>query len=149
MYTFHATIHALAPDAMPREPVQLAGTTYAALTVPTEKLAATTFSCTFEEASERLAGLDRIYCEPDGSFVWVSSQDAPRWQVDGNLYDRTERLLFIDIKGSCPEEEFDRFLACFGWPEQPIMFQLVREAVLLNEAEFRRWAKRACPGAQD
>ena len=116
--------------------------------VPTEKLAATTFACTFEEVSERLKRLDRIYCEPDGSFVWVSSQDAPRWQVDGNLYDRTERLLFIDIKGSCPPEEFDRFLACFGWPEQPVMFQLVREAVLLDESEFRRWASTAFPANQ-
>ena len=88
----------------------------------------------------RLAGLERMYCEPDGSFVWVSSQADRLWQVDGNLYDRAERLLFVDVRGTCPAEEFDRLLQCLGWPETAVMFQLVREAVLLGEDEFRRWA---------
>jgi hypothetical protein len=29
-----------------------------------------------------------------------------------------------------------------GWPQTPLVFQLVREAVFLDEAEFRRWAAR-------
>ena len=88
----------------------------------------------------RLAGLERMYCEPDGSFVWVSSQADRLWQVDGNLYDRAERLLFVDVRGTCPTEEFNRLLRCLGWPETAVMFQLVREAVLLGEEEFRKWA---------
>ena len=79
-----------------------------------------------------------MYCEPDGSFVWVSSQGEPAWQVDGNLYDHNERLLFVDLKGTCPPREFDRFLAALGWPRTKLMFQLTREAVFLDEAEFRR-----------
>jgi hypothetical protein len=81
-----------------------------------------------------------MFCEPDGSFVWVSSQGEPAWQVDGNLYDRNERLLFVDLKGTCPPREFDRLLGALGWPSTALMFQLTREAVFLDEAEFRRHA---------
>ena len=62
------------------------------------------------------------------------------WQIDGNLFDRAGRLLFVDLKGSCPDDQLDRLLSAFGWPATPVMFQLVREAVFLDNAEFRRVA---------
>ena len=86
-----------------------------------------------------------MYCEPDGSFVWTSPQRARAWQVDGNLYDRDGRLLFVDLKGTCPSDQFDRLLTALGWPQTKVMFQLTREALLLDEAEFRRVA--ALPAA--
>ena len=145
MYTFHATIHAIPSERAEGPPVTLAGESFATIAVSPETLGGTTFACSFEQAATRLSALPRMYCEPDGSFVWVSSQNDRPWQVDGNLYDRAERLLFVDVKGTCPANEFDRLLSCFGWPETPVMFQLVREAVLLDEAEFRRWTKRLSP----
>jgi hypothetical protein len=81
-----------------------------------------------------------MFCEADGSFVWVSPHGQRAWQVDGNLYDLGERLLFVDLKGTCPPHQFDRFLAALGWPDTRLMFQLTREAVFLDESEFRRWA---------
>ncbi len=81
-----------------------------------------------------------MFCEPDGSFVWTSPRDEPTWQVDGNLYDRDGRLLFVDLKGTCPPKEFDGLLQAFGWPATSLMFQLTREAVFLGEDEFRRLA---------
>ena len=83
--------------------------------------------------------------EPDGSFVWACSRSAEPadtgfWQVDGNAAERDGRLLLVDLKGSCPAAEFDRLLEAFGWPEQPVMMQLVRAAAFLDEATFRRHA---------
>ena len=100
----------------------------------------TPFGISFEEAAERLGQLPRSCVEPDGSFFYASAQGQPPWQVDGNLFDRNGRLLFVDLKGNCPPEEFDRLLSALGWPGTAMAFQLVREAVLLDEAEFRRWA---------
>jgi hypothetical protein len=131
------------------------------LAVPHEALSQP-FGIAFEEVVNRLNGLERMFSEPDGSFVWTSPagsgrvsprlasrlgetrlrDDPPAWQVDGNLFDRGGRLLFVDLKGTCPAEEFDRLLAAFGWPETPVVFQLVREAAFLDELEFRRWAAR-------
>ncbi len=141
MYSFYITIHAQPPGATAGAEIQLAGRAVRTLQVAREALSATTMDCPFELARTRLEALERMFCEADGSFVWVSPQGAPAWQIDGNLYDRGERLLFVDLNGTCPPDQFDRFLAALGWPQTRLMFQLTREAVFLDEAEFRRWAQ--------
>jgi hypothetical protein len=95
----------------------------------------------FETALVSLARLERMYVEPDGAFVWTSPHGGAAWQVDGNLAERQGRVLLVDLRGSCPPGEFDRLLAAAcGWPEQPVMMQLVRPAVFLDEGTFRRHA---------
>lgn len=94
----------------------------------------------FDAAIERLARLPRMFVEPDGSFVWTSPAADHLWQVDGNLFERSSRVLLVDLKGSCPEAEFDRLLEAFGWPEEPVMLGLVRAAVFLDPGTFRRHA---------
>ncbi len=101
------------------------------------------FGVTFEQAGEALAKLERMFFEPDGSFVWTSGAGEPPWQVDGNLFDRSGKLLFVDLKGSSPSDQFDRLLAAFGWPATVVMYQLTQAAVFLGEAEFRRFAGQA------
>ena len=96
----------------------------------------------FDEALGRLALLERMYAEPDGSFVWTSPRDGSWWQVDGNAFEKDGRVLLVDLKGSCPASVFDRLLAAFGWPEQAMMMQLVRAAVFLDERTFRHHASR-------
>ena len=94
----------------------------------------------FEKALERLGELQRMYVEPDGSFVWTSPREGLSWQVDGNACEKDGRLLLVDLKGSCPPPAFDRLLSAFGWPDEQVMMQLVRPAVFLDEATFRRHA---------
>jgi hypothetical protein len=145
MYSFYTTVHARPPEttigptielASPQSPAPIL---VATLAVPHEALSHP-LGVSFETAMERMGHLERLFCEPDGSFFWGSPHDGPRWQIDGNLFDRAGRLLFVDLKGTCPPAEFDRLLSAFGWPETPLMFQLVREAVFLAEPEFRRFA---------
>jgi hypothetical protein len=137
MYSFYVSVHARPPQAAPGKTIELDGRTLRTLEIPPPVLSTTTFACSFETARSRLGDLARLYSEPDGSFVWASRQGEPAWQIDGNLYDRNERLLFVDVKGSCPRDEFDRFLQALGWPQTQIVFQLTREAVFLDEEEFR------------
>jgi hypothetical protein len=140
MYEFFITVHAQPPGVTVGPSIDLHGRTVRTLHVDRDALSTTTMNASFESARAKLEQLPRMFCEADGSFVWASPQGAPPWQVDGNLYDRNERLLFVDAKGTCPAEEFDRFLTALGWPETRLMFQLTREAVFLKEAEFRRYA---------
>ena len=136
MYTFQITLHARPPQAAPGGLIALRGRTFPTLAVPREALSVG-FALSFEDASARLAQLPRLFIEPDGSFVWVSPSTETTWQVDGVLYDRDGRLLFIDLKGRCPAESFDRLLAACGWPGTGMMCQLTREAVFVDEATFR------------
>lgn len=137
--SFHTTVHVRAPQVLEGPEIELPAGRFRTLVAPPEALAAP-FGLSFEQAGESLAKLERMYFEPDGSFVWTSGQSEPRWQVEGNLFDRNGRLLFADLKGTCPDEKLDRLLSAFGWPDTAVMFQLVREAVLLAESEFRRCA---------
>jgi hypothetical protein len=146
MLSFHATLHARSPGVSPGAAVELNGELTPTLIVPPVALAHP-FAITFEEAASALAQLERLFIEPDGSFVWVSANatvEAPtmRWQLDGNLFDRNGRLLMVDLKGSCNETDLNRFLTALGWPATPVIFQLAREAVFLDEPDFRRYAAR-------
>ncbi len=140
MYTFQATIHARPDDISKVESVALDNGTFQTLHLPPESLQQP-MAVSFEEASELLAQLPRMFLEPDGSFVWTSPADEPKWQVDGNLFDRDARLIFVDMNGSCPPAQFDQLLRALGWPQMPLIFQLTRQAVFLDEAEFRRYAE--------
>ena len=145
MLTFHVTLHARSPDVAPGISLELRGLKLPTLIVPPTALAHP-FALTFEEVALALESLERMFVEPDGSFVWVSSKtttsDAERWQIDGNLFDRNGRLLLVDLKGTCAKADFDRLLSAFGWPTTPVMFQLAREAVFLDEPNFRTYARR-------
>jgi hypothetical protein len=142
MLTFHTAIHARTPEVSAGAKIELRGLQLSTLTIPPEALAAT-FPLSFEQAGAALEQLPRLYFEPDGSFVWVSAQGEPAWQVDGNLFDRAGGLLFVDLKGTCPSQQFEQLLRAFGWPGTAVLFQLLREAVFLDESEFRRYAEAA------
>lgn len=143
LYAFEITIQARPADATAGPPLADAWGTWPTLEVPKAALA-TPLAISFDAALERLAAIERLYAEPDGSFVWACSRAADAaagfWQVDGNAAERDGRLLLVDLKGSCPAAEFDRLLGAFGWPGQPLMMQLVRAAAFLDEATFRRHA---------
>ena len=58
----------------------------------------------FEEAAERLERLDKLYFEPDGSFVW--NRDAGRQQIFGMLYDAAGTLQYVDLRGTASRQTF-------------------------------------------
>jgi hypothetical protein len=147
---FHATLHARSPEVVTGVSIELRRAPTPTLIVPPAALA-NPFALTFEETVTNLERLERMFVEPDGSFVWVSptagtGQEDPSWQLDGNLYDRNGRLLLVDLKGNCTPVAFDELLGCVGWPATGVMFELAREAVFLAEAEFRNYAARSSPG---
>src|SRR5262245_32769330 len=95
-------------------------------------------SITFDQATAALQQLDRLFIEPDGSFVWTGSMvDGQPWQVDGNLIDRGDALAYVEVKGCCPPEQFDHLLTVFGWPRAKLAFHLPQHGTTLNEVEFR------------
>lgn len=139
LYSFHAVAHSKPKQAEPGTSVRVGNHTISTLALPRSALGQP-FSVSFEEAAERLTRLELMDFEADGYFLWSGGAAADRWQVDGHLYDRAERLLMVSLKGSCPGEQFDQLLTAVGWPETPLMFELVQEDVYVDEAEFRRYA---------
>jgi len=144
MYTFNVTVHAR--PAMPRRgpAASLRG-----LELPTLAVAPTDvaggFERTFEDVLEGLARLHRMFVEPDGSFVWASPAGGPTWQLDGVVLDRDDRVLYVDLLGTCPPAGLDEVLATLGDRETSearvqAVFQLRHEALFLDDPEFRLYA---------
>lgn len=139
LYAFDVTVHARPSEARGAGTHRDAWGEWPMLDVPRAALAAP-LAIGFEDALAGLAKLERMYAEPDGSFVWTSRREGLSWQVDGNAVERNGRVLIVDLRGSCPPAEFDRLLGALGWPDQRLMFQLIRPAVFLDEPTFRRHA---------
>jgi hypothetical protein len=96
---------------------------------------------TFDAATSALAKLERMFVEPDGSFVWTGiAANGRSWQVDGNLIDRGDALAYVELHGRCPDAEFDRLLSVFGRPQAPLAFHLPQRGMLLDERDFLRLA---------
>lgn len=134
MYRFDCVVRARPPSAAPGDPLEIAGVLCRPLAFPPAELSAS-LAVTFEETLAALEQLERMYVEPDGSFVWVAVDRS--WQVDGNFYDRDERLLFVELRGTAPAEEFDQLLAALGWPAAALAFEWRQAGVFLDEADFR------------
>ena len=146
LYAFDITLHGRLPAVATLPAVdayQDAWGSWPALPVSNDLLAVP-MAIGFDESLDRLARLERMYAEPDGSFVWTSPHGGPWWQVDGNAFEKDGRVLLADLKGSCPASAFDQLLAAFGWPQQAMMMQLVRAGVFLDESTFRHHA--SCRG---
>ncbi|MFO0914583.1 MAG: hypothetical protein U0795_16615 [Pirellulales bacterium] len=95
---------------------------------------AVAFTRSFEEVCESLAELPRMFVEPDGSFVWRT----PSGQLDGQLHDGPCGLAHIELKGSISLDDWRRWLACVGWPDQSLAVQLARDGIFISESEFAR-----------
>ena len=139
LYQFRISIHARPFGSIDSHPVVLAGEHYQGLQLePTQQTASLQVS--FEEAVERLEQLPRMFIEPDGSWVWVGQQAALTWQLDGCLYDRDQHVVYVDVAGTCPPLQFDQLLRACGWPDAQLVFQILQQAVFLEELDLRRYA---------
>jgi hypothetical protein len=134
---FRIALHPRPPGLEHGQPVVIDGRTITPLDVQPHQLSQP-FPVTFDDACERLAKLPRLFCEPDGSFVWVADDPQQPWQLDGNLYDSPGGLMYVELSGTIILNKFDDLLRCVGWPDMPVVVQLVREAVFLDEDEWRR-----------
>ena len=134
MLKLDLSIHARPDAAMLAEPIEVNGQ----LVRPIANRSDATrppFAISFEQAAERITALDAmIHLEPDGWFIWHSPKgEQPVWQINGNLYDRNGRVLYVPLRGACPEATFRRLLAALAkHPEDDLMFELTHAGVYVG-----------------
>ena len=137
---FDVSLHPRPGGAVPGEDLFDSNAAWPTLVMPRES-AGETMAIGFDKALERLAALERLYVEPDGSFVWVGPGSERGWQVDGNAYERNGRVLVVEVKGRCPPAAWECLLAVWGWPEEALLVQLVRAGGFVDEPTFRSMAR--------
>lgn len=135
LYRFHVNIFARSNSRHTAECVPLRN-----LQLPTVRASRDEFlPVTFEQVLDALASLPRLDAEPDGFFVTSGDIRGKRWQVSGHLFDFNEHLHRVELHGECPPPTFDAILTAIGWPATPLLFELVKEGVALEEPAFRQW----------
>lgn len=90
----------------------------------------------FEQSSARLQQLGRLYFEPDGSFTWAVELRR-RQQVDGMLYDAGGQLQYVDLKGDCSLEAWQKLMGAIC-PESDLWVSRLRSGVLQPLQQFER-----------
>ena len=83
IYAFDITLHGRTPGLVGLQAVDTHTDAWGAwptLAVPRDLLAMP-MPTGFDEALERLSGLERMYAEPDGSFVWTSPREGLCWRI--------------------------------------------------------------------
>ncbi len=93
----------------------------------------------FEEAEEQMNTWDRMFIEPDGSFVWRIDPH----QLDGSLFDNGAHVTFVELAGHCEETMLNKVLAMLSEANTALMFQLRNEAIFINETDFRKLASHS------
>lgn len=137
MRFFHVTIHAHDNHEVVCQEVEVDGHSVSVLQFDSTTPAAP-FNVTFDDTASRLIELDRMYFEPDGSFVWVSEKGPSEWQLDGLLTDRGDKLMTIELKGSAPWTILATFLGVVGWPQREVVFQDMHRGLFYATDSFRQ-----------
>jgi len=118
------------------EPLVIEGRTYRPLALSAADLQSP-FARSFEEVGERLERLERMFFEPDGSFVWTGVDDGGQsWQIDGVLYDRAGHLLYVEIKGACPDDAWRTLLEQISEAGERLVAQWTRQAAIVPVDEL-------------
>lgn len=100
-----------------------------------------TLTVSFETMQQRLKTIARSDVEPDGFFLVTGGKHETFWRLNGHMHEFNDGLHRIELNGACPADTLDSVLRAMGWPETPLVFQLVMEGVTLDEQNFRRWAQ--------
>jgi len=99
------------------------------------------FAVSFEDVFVALEAWPRMYIEPDGSFVCVGQEtladgSSAAWQLDGHLYDRDGRLLYLELQGTCPRSTWEQILAACQVTLAEILIEQRRAGTFVRGAEF-------------
>ena len=139
MTGFHITLHARPAQVLTSGEREIGSKVVATVHFDTSSPA--TWESAFEDAAARLTRLPRMFFELDGSFVCSGENPAgDRWQLEGQLYDRDGHIVFLELKGNCPEHVFDEVLSAAGPGPRGVVIQLTQQAVFVSCEQFRQIA---------
>ena len=137
MLSFHARVHAHPGSLEPVGAVTVAGQD---LDTVRPVAALDTLAVAFDDVVKALGRLPRLDVEPDGFFTWTSAAGPGDWKIEGQLVDAGTALMYVELRAQVPSDVLDDVVRALGWPESPLLFELVREGVFVEEAVFRQWA---------
>ena len=82
------------------------------------------------------------YAEGDGSFGIVGENGS--WRICGTVFDVSGTLQYVELIGSCPVAEFQRFIALLELPTSDhCVVQMMQGGFFISVTRFAEWAAAA------
>jgi hypothetical protein len=95
----------------------------------------------FEMVAAALQRHPNVHFEPDGAFTWGSVEHRSPvhrlWQLDGMIYDRENRIEYVELKGNCDRATWQAFTQVLSGVEYgSLIVQLIEQGLWICEADF-------------
>jgi periplasmic divalent cation tolerance protein len=136
--TWHLRIAGLPENAIPGPRATVLGKEVETLRLPTGPIP---MQVTFEAVADVLSRYPNLHFEPDGAFTWGSierrTKDLRMWQLDGMIYDRENRIEFVELKGNCDRATWQAFTQVLSGVEYGrLVVQWIDQGIWISETEF-------------
>ena len=138
--SWHLRITGRPENAIPGKNTAIFGQAIGTLQLPTGP---SPMSVSFEKVAGILSRFPNLHFEPDGAFTWGSidrrSKDERLWQLDGMIYDRENRIEYVELKGNCDRATWEAFTQVLSGVEyRPLVVQWIDQGLWISEPDFRR-----------
>ncbi len=102
------------------------------------------FPTSFESLISTMTSWSGVFAEWDGSWGWVASEKdehrRPLWRLDGMIYDRDQKVFYIELQGQCTLDAWRLFLAALGVTDtNRLAICWTHEGLWLNQNSFETW----------
>ncbi len=137
---WHLRIARHPPNALPRGNATILGQFVETLELPQGPIP---LSVSFDHVSDVLSQFPNLHFEPDGAFTWGSverrSQHERLWQLDGMIYDRENRIEYVELKGNCDRAAWEAFTQVLSGVEYvPLVVHWIEQGLWISEPDFRK-----------
>ena len=102
---------------------------------------------TWEACLEKLAELPAMFCEPDGSFLWVTC-DHPRRQVEGVVYDAAGQVQYVECWGECDASQWRQLVSAVSGSSTVVSLRDRRSGELIEAAALEHRFQESRPEAK-
>jgi hypothetical protein len=93
----------------------------------------------YQTATARLCELPKCHFELDGSFGWTSAGQRKNygscWELYGTIFDDGERIVYVELRGTCDAKEWLQLLEIFAPSTQRAAALLLSPSRILVAAE--------------
>ena len=134
---WHIAVYPSLPQEVPTQAAIVDGQTVEALQIEARELNKT-FDVSFDKLFESLQEFERLFIELDGSFVWRGTSDDSRWQIDGVVFEKDDRVWYVELKGYCDHQSFNKLVCCLAGNESSCIVQSITEGTVVSGREFIR-----------
>ncbi len=85
-----------------------------------------------------------VYAEGDGSWSWTADakneRQRPLWRIEGMIYDRDEKVFYVDMQGQCTLEPWKILIDTLQVPQGSRLAICIAElGAWVDPPGFERW----------